>query len=271
MRRRAVLPCSPGRAPGCCGRTSRDPAVLRRAQGSTDAVQDPSCFPIRHAGRRPSRHADPVPPLRPPEGGPAGGADRTAVKGCTWGAAFSDLKHFMLHLPPGMLGNPTEVIALPDALFLAGVVPAGQPGRLLADRRRPGPEAATAGPLLDVPTPIYNVATLGLEPARLGTEAPLPTDPPGPLPIVVTLRTADSTNPVQPARPTSASTRRSTISRSSSVSSEPRRPSSTPCSAARRPAPVASIPGARPVTGSRRCREPCRSSAIPRRATGRRR
>ena len=47
-------------------------------------------------------------------------------------------------------------------------------------------------PLLDVSTPIYNVATIGLEPARLGTGAPLPTDPPGPLPIIVTLRTADS-------------------------------------------------------------------------------
>ena len=89
-----------------------------------------------------------------------------------------------------MLGNPHRDPALPHFLFLAASC---SPDSIVGFSLTLGvqPEAGDSGPTLDIPTPLYNVATLGLEPARLGTKAPLPTGP-GPLPIVVTLRSADT-------------------------------------------------------------------------------
>src|SRR3954452_600601 len=41
-----------------------------------------------------------------------------------------------------------------------------------------------------IPTEIYNVQTMGLEPARLGTRQ-LPSEPTGPFPIEISLRTTE--------------------------------------------------------------------------------
>ena len=154
---------------------------------STDAVQDrPRCLTRR-------RRRAVIPTCGSCSGSvsPREGTPSPPGKGCGREHLFSTLKHFTLHLPPGMLGNPTEVMPCPTHLFYAASCPqASQVGFSLTDGVQG--EAADNGPLLNVPTPIYNVATIGLEPARLGTGAPLPTDPPGPLPIIVTLRTADS-------------------------------------------------------------------------------
>jgi hypothetical protein len=123
---------------------------------------------------------------------PEGGDPVTTRKGCSRDHLFTSLKHFTLHLPPGMLGNPTQIPICPTHLFYAASCPPeSQVGFSLTDGvqgENPSPDA----PLLDVATPLFNVQTIGLEPARLGTGAPLPTDPPGPLPIIVTLRTENA-------------------------------------------------------------------------------
>jgi hypothetical protein len=99
------------------------------------------------------------------------------------------LRQFKLHLPPGFLGNPTALPACPQVLFNAGVCPANTVlGYSISEA--PQTDAAATTPPLKVPSAIYNVATLGLEPARLGTRK-FPSEPPGPFPVVITL---DTTN-----------------------------------------------------------------------------
>ena len=66
----------------------------------------------------------------------------------------------------------------------------GKHGAWVLDQRGAQTDAAATTPPLKVPSAIYNVATLGLEPARLGTRK-FPSEPPGPFPVVITL---DSTN-----------------------------------------------------------------------------
>jgi hypothetical protein len=96
-------------------------------------------------------------------------------------AAF--LKDFTLKLPPGMLGSPTAVPACPTHLWLAGSCPDNtQLGHAVAD-------TVPASGMFLVNTSVFNLQTLGWEPARLGTEV-VPGIPPGPLPNTVTLRTA---------------------------------------------------------------------------------
>lgn len=107
--------------------------------------------------------------------------------GCTDKSA-SDLKDFTLRLPPGLLGAPTAVPPCPTHLWLAGLCdPASIVGFSFV--RSAGETSAALFPT-DVNTPLYNVQTLGLEPARLGTAAETPSTPPGPFPVLVTLRTA---------------------------------------------------------------------------------
>jgi hypothetical protein len=92
------------------------------------------------------------------------------------------LRDFVLRLPPGFVGNPASVPQCPTHLWLAGSCPQNtQLGHVLA-------EAASAGAMIFVPTSVFNLQTMGLEPARLGTEA-VPAFPPGPLPNTVTIRT----------------------------------------------------------------------------------
>jgi hypothetical protein len=103
--------------------------------------------------------------------------------GCAPEEISSYLKDFTLKLPPGMLGNPTSVPACPTHLWLAGSCPDNtQLGHAIAD-------TIPSGPLFLVSTSVFNLQTLGWEPARLGTEV-VPGIPPGPLPNTVTLRTA---------------------------------------------------------------------------------
>ena len=60
---------------------------------------------------------------------------------------------------------------MPDApLLCKSCPPASRVGFSLTDGVQGG--AGEGGPLLNVGTPIYNVATIGLEPARLGTGTP---------------------------------------------------------------------------------------------------
>ena len=114
------------------------------------------------------------------------------VYGCTPSQKNSYLKDFTLKLPPGFLGSPTAVPACPTHLWLAGSCPDNtQLGHAVAD-------TVPAGGLFIVPTSVFNLQTLGWEPARLGTEV-VPGIPPGPLPNTVTLRTAP--DPVELGEP----------------------------------------------------------------------
>ncbi len=107
--------------------------------------------------------------------------------GCSVEQYGSKLAAFKLELPPGVLGNPTALETCPTFLWIANSCP---------DRSILGQsvtstvvETANASQFpLRVPTRLYNVATLGLEPARLGTGI-FPSEPSGPLPIKIDLRT----------------------------------------------------------------------------------
>jgi hypothetical protein len=102
--------------------------------------------------------------------------------GCTAQAGTAYLRDFTLKLPPGFIGNPTSVPACPTFIWLAGSCPQNtQLGHAFA-------EAISGGVVIEVPTSVFNLQTMGLEPARLGTEV-VPAFPPGPLPNTVTIRT----------------------------------------------------------------------------------
>jgi hypothetical protein len=108
---------------------------------------------------------------------------QTEKYGCSPSQAASFLKDFTLKLPPGMLGSPTSVPACPTHLWLAGSCPDNtQLGHAIAD-------TIPSGTMFLVKTSVFNLQTLGWEPARLGTEV-VPGIPPGPLPNTVTLRSA---------------------------------------------------------------------------------
>jgi hypothetical protein len=97
------------------------------------------------------------------------------------------LARFKLELPPGFLGNPTALEACPTHLFIASSCP----DRSILGHANTETRVESAGPDLPpnpIPTPIYNVATLGLEPARLGTSQ-LGSEPAGPFPVEIDLRT----------------------------------------------------------------------------------
>ncbi len=105
--------------------------------------------------------------------------------GCTQEQLFTALKDFRLRLPAGMIGNPTAVPQCPYHLYLAFSCPA-------ATRVGYSFTMATNGfTNYSAPIPLVVVQTLGWEPARLGTGDVLPTLPQGPLPIQISVRTAD--------------------------------------------------------------------------------
>lgn len=95
------------------------------------------------------------------------------------------LKDFRLGLPPGLLTNPTAVTPCDSALFVIGACPAESViGYSAAIGIYTG---GINGPPIATPTPLAVVKPFA-EPARLGTYV-LPAEPPGPLPILVNLRT----------------------------------------------------------------------------------
>ena len=137
---------------------------------------------------------------RPPAGDDAFAADPRAqiapLYGCTEALEPGNvqqtngrLAEFKLKLPPGFLGNPTALETCPTFLFIASSC---------SDRSILGSsvtetvvESSTRfTPPNPVVSPVYNVATMGLEPARLGTTQ-LGSEPPGPFPIKIGLRTTD--------------------------------------------------------------------------------
>ncbi len=107
--------------------------------------------------------------------------------GCVGGQNESKLAEFKLSLPPGFLGNPTAVEACPTHLWIATSCPDRTiVGHSVTDAVVDSAQY-TAPPFRTISL-IYNVATLGLEPARLGTRG-FPSDPAGPFPIKIDLRT----------------------------------------------------------------------------------
>ena len=97
------------------------------------------------------------------------------------------LAGFKLKLPPGFLGNPTALETCPTFLFIAASCSDRSIlGHSVTETVIDG--ASNFTPPTRIPTPIYNVATLGLEPARLGTTV-FPSEPAGPFPIKIDLRT----------------------------------------------------------------------------------
>ncbi len=165
-----------------------------------DLTHPPSDPPLPYPATQAGGHPDTEISFRlcDPPGGPRAGGGLVGfetVNGCTQtpGQVSSTLKDFNLHLPPGMLGNPTAVATCPTHLFIAFSCPIeSQVG--YAYTHAVQPEAGDGAPLLDITTGVYNLETLGLEPARLGAGAKLSSDPPGPLPVVVSLRSS-GTNP----------------------------------------------------------------------------
>jgi hypothetical protein len=107
--------------------------------------------------------------------------------GCQGPQANAPIKSFTIKLAPGVLGDPTSTPACPTFLWHASACPPETVLGHSVTRTRPGNGSDT---VLPVPSVIYNIQTLGLEPARLGTTV-FPSNPAGPLPIVVTLRTDD--------------------------------------------------------------------------------
>jgi hypothetical protein len=105
--------------------------------------------------------------------------------GCNPAQQSASIRHFKLHLPPGFLGNPTAVPTCPIPVWKASLCP---PETIIGHSvsetivRSSGP---LQGPLA-VPSAIFNIDTLGLEPARLGTRL-FPSEPPGPFPIIISL------------------------------------------------------------------------------------
>jgi hypothetical protein len=129
----------------------------------------------------------------PPAGDDAFAADARAQVapsyGCTGDQVKGRLADFTLSLPPGFLGNPTALEACPTFIWIASSCS----DRSILGQANTESVADGAGnrtPVTDVPTPIYNVQTLGLEPARLGT-GQLGSEPPGPFPVKISLRTTD--------------------------------------------------------------------------------
>src|SRR5437660_6320315 len=107
---------------------------------------------------------------------------------CTGKEKTAFIREFKLHLPPGLVGNPVAAPACPLAIWQAALCPTSSAlGYSVSETYQSGTNDSHVPPFL-VPTIIFNVATLGLEPARLGTRK-FPSEPPGPLPVVITLDT----------------------------------------------------------------------------------
>jgi hypothetical protein len=123
---------------------------------------------------------------------PAGYVQIAPWYGCvgtstSFGERESRLRDFRLHLPPGFLGNPTALPACPEAVWVAGVCPDSTIlGYSVTETITEG--SSTTTPPLRVPSELYNIETMGLRPAVIGTRL-LGSTPPGPFPIAITVRT----------------------------------------------------------------------------------
>jgi hypothetical protein len=107
--------------------------------------------------------------------------------GCVGDQSKSKLAEFKLQLPPGFLGNPTALEACPTFLWIAQSCPERSiVGHSVTDTVVDGASNITTP--LRTDSKVYNVQTLGLEPARLGTKS-FPSEPAGPFPIKIDLRT----------------------------------------------------------------------------------
>jgi hypothetical protein len=128
---------------------------------------------------------------QPPSGddafAPGAHAQIAPLWGCVGDQGNAKLARFELELPPGFLGNPTALETCPTHLWIASSCS----DRAILGTANTETRVDSAGPSLPplaVPTPVYNVATLGLEPARLGTNQ-LGSEPSGPFPVKIDLRT----------------------------------------------------------------------------------
>lgn len=107
--------------------------------------------------------------------------------GCVGDQSKSKLAEFKLELPPGFLGNPTALETCPTFLWIAQSCPERSiVGHSVTDTVVDGASNITTP--LRTDSKVYNVQTLGLEPARLGTKS-FPSEPAGPFPIKIDLRT----------------------------------------------------------------------------------
>jgi hypothetical protein len=114
--------------------------------------------------------------------------------GCVAGATDqgergSRLRDFKIHLPAGFLGNPTALPVCPEPIWRAGLCPDDTILGYSSTETLIEGSTGISVPL-PVPTEVFNVDTMGLAPALLGTRL-LGSTPPGPFPITITLRTTD--------------------------------------------------------------------------------
>jgi hypothetical protein len=114
-------------------------------------------------------------------------ASNSTPYGCSNQQYNAKLARFRLKLPPGFLGNPTGLEACPTFMWIASSCrDESILGHSVSETVIQG-----AGPITSparIESPIYNVETLGLEPARLGTGV-FPSEPAGPFPVKIDLRT----------------------------------------------------------------------------------
>jgi hypothetical protein len=107
------------------------------------------------------------------------------ILGCTQQQRDATVRDFTLRLPPGMLGNPTALVACPELLWVAQACP---PESIVGHSWTAVWQNTSVQTIIPVPSAVYNVQTQGLEPARLGT-ATFPSDPAGPFPVTIAIRT----------------------------------------------------------------------------------
>jgi hypothetical protein len=112
--------------------------------------------------------------------------------GCAPAQAAMQISRFLLQLPPGFLGNPMAVSECPYGTWVASIQPPGNgcpiSSQVGQSNTRTVQQTLPPSPII-VPTSLFRVPTNGLEPARLGTDK-LVGDPPGPIPIQISLRTS---------------------------------------------------------------------------------
>jgi hypothetical protein len=170
---------------------------------------------------------------------------RTEKNGSAFEEIPAKLRDFQLHLPPGFLGNPTALPTCPEPLWLVDSCPdrtiVGHSLTVTAPSESPQPTTAS----VDVPTPLYNLQTLGLAPASLGTKVLLST-PGGPFAIAISLRAANGDYGIDSALsniPKNAGGPKATIVQIYTVLC-----AQVPCKATNQqdPATVAPLPNSRP-------------------------
>jgi len=106
--------------------------------------------------------------------------------GCSATQIGANVRDFTLKLPPGLLGNPTALQACPEQVWVSIACP---PESIVGYSWTSVHQSISRDTIITVPSPVYNVTTFGLEPARLGTTI-FPSDPAGPFPITIGIRTS---------------------------------------------------------------------------------